>query len=104
MSIYVVQPTESQKAIEDTFRSKAMKDSAIEEKRTRTNGHPRPDGKLIRKLMNQAKMKPRDLSEKIGVTKDKIQLIFRDVGTEIEIIQKIAEVFEIEVKHIIRKK
>jgi len=102
--MYVVAPTEAQKAIEDKFRRKAMKEGAPVHKTRRDNGFPKPDGSLIRKLMNQAGMKPRNLCEKVGVDGAKIQLIFRGVGTERPIIERIADVFEIEPKHIIKKR
>ena len=68
----------------------------------KTRDKPKPDGVLIRKLMNQAKLRPRDLAEKVKIKSDQLQKIFRGVGTDQPILDCIAEFFGIEVKHIIK--
>ena len=68
----------------------------------KTQDKPKPDGILIRKLMNQAKLRPRDLAAKVKIKPDQLQKILRGVGTDQEILDCIAEVFEIETKHIIK--
>ncbi len=68
----------------------------------KTQDKPKPDGVLIRKLMNQAKLRPRDLAEKVKIKPDQLQKILRGVGTDQAVLDCIAEHFEIETKHIIR--
>lgn len=68
----------------------------------KTQDKPKPDGALIRKLMNQAKLRPRDLAAKVKIKPDQLQKILRGVGTDQEILDCIAEVFEIEAKHIVK--
>ena len=52
--------------------------------------------------MNQAKLRPRDLAEKVKIKSDQLQKIFRGVGTDQPILDCIAEFFGIETKHIIK--
>ena len=68
----------------------------------KTQDKPKPDGALIRKLMNQAGLRPRDLAAKAKIKSDQLQKILRGVGTDQERLDCIAEIFEIETKHIIR--
>tara|TARA_R110002020_G_scaffold296412_2_gene511986 strand:+ start:153 stop:488 length:336 start_codon:yes stop_codon:yes gene_type:complete len=68
----------------------------------KTQDKPKPDGVLIRKLMNQAKLRPRDLAEKVKIKPDQLQKILRGVGTDQAVLDCIAEYFEIETKHIIK--
>ena len=70
----------------------------------KTQDKPKPDGVLIRKLMNQAKLRPRDLAEKVKIKPDQLQKILRGVGTDQAVLDCIAEHFEIEAKHIIKWK
>lgn len=101
--MYVVEATPRQKEIEQTFTRKAMKDGDLTTKKVRSNGHPRPDGELIRKLMNQANMKPRHLAQHIGVDTAKIQLILKDVGTEINLIASLADLLKVTTQDLIKK-
>ena len=96
-----VEATARQMIIEKNINDKIMGNSRNFVKK-RTNGKPKPNGKLVRQLMNQAKLKPRDLAEKAKTSSDQIQKIFRGVGTDIEIIDSVAEVFEIQAKDIIK--
>jgi len=111
--MYVIQPTERQREIELQIIAKYDKEAkqaiqrnikyAEKNKYTRkTQDKPKPDGALIRKLMNQAKLRPRDLAEKVKIKPDQLQKILRGVGTDQVILDCIAEVFEIEAKHIIK--
>ena len=99
--MYTEKPSANAEAIEMEFRRKAMKKNGVTHKRT--NGHPRPDGELIRQLMDQAKMKPRHLAEHIGVNSNKIQLILKGVGTEIHHIADLAELLEVSTKDLLKK-
>ena len=96
-----VQPTARQMIIEQQFRDKAM-GKVRDFKGTRTNGKPKPNGKLVRQLMNQAKLKPAQLAEKAKTTSNQMQKIFNGVGTDILILEAVAEVFEIKAKDIIK--
>ncbi len=100
--MYTEKPSANAEAIEMEFRRKAMNVKGFSPNQVRSNGHPRPDGKLIRQLMNQAKMKPRHLAEHIGVDSNKIQLILKGVGTEINYIADLAELLEVRTKDLLK--
>ena len=109
----VIPPTPRQREIELQVTAKYDKEVkqaiARHNKKTgkkpharKTQDKPKPDGVLIRKLMNQAKLRPRDLAGKVKIKPDQLQKILRGVGTDQAVLDCIAEYFGIETKHIIR--
>jgi len=111
--MHTVQPTPRQREIELEVLARYDKESAQAVARhhksqakygykRKTQDKPKPDGVLIRKLMNQAGLRPRDLAAKAKIKSDQLQKILRGVGTDQERLDCIAEIFEIETKHIIR--
>ncbi len=101
--IQVIPPTARQKEIElqVTARHRKNETDAVKRHcRRKTRDKPKPDGVLIRKLMNQSKLRPRDLAKKVKIKSDQLQKIFRGVGTDQQILDCIAEFFGVESKHI----
>jgi len=106
-----IEPTTRQRELELQVTSRILKnDEMNKNKKTagssnykrKTIDKPKPDGRLIRKLMNQAKMKPKDLWSKANITSDQLQKTLKGVGTDIEKLEAIAEVLEVEVKYLIK--
>jgi len=111
--IHVIPPTARQKEIELQVTARHRKNETDGVKRhyrdktknpytRKTRDKPKPDGVLIRKLMNQSKLRPRDLAKKVKIKSDQLQKIFRGVGTDQLTLDCIAEFFGIESKHIIK--
>jgi len=108
----VIPPTERQRNIELQVIASYDRDIKMANKRSakssrnykrKTVDKPKPDGRLIRSLMNQAKMKPKDLWSKANITSDQLQKTFRGVGTDFDKIESLAEVLKVEVKYLIKE-
>lgn len=87
----VIPPTERQRNIELQVIASYDRDIKMANKRSakssskykrKTTDKPKPDGRLIRSLMNQAKMKPKDLWRKANISSDQLQKTLRGVGTD----------------------
>ena len=109
---YTIEPTPRQRELEleviarydKTIKMNRIKSRAgSKDYKRKTTDKPKPDGKLIRKLMNQAKMKPKDLYTKAGINSSQIQKMFRGVGTDLCRIEAVAMVLEVDVKYLVKK-